>query len=126
MAGKEASEGMMVTAVLDPASASIRGYTDMYMAKYKTAPNGFSPSFYDFTDMMFEAMRRAGTVSDTQKVRLELEKLKDYSGVLGQLNWTGKANYGVDHQLAVPFYVSEIKNGAEVVRARCTVADGCK
>ena len=126
VAGKEASEGMVVHAVLDVGAPSTRAYIDMYQAKYKSAPNGFSPSFYDFTNMLFEAMRRASTVSDTQKVRLELEKLKDFDGALGKLNWTGKANYGVDHQLAVPFYIAEIKNGVEVIRARCTVADGCK
>lgn len=125
VAGKEASEGMIVHAVLDPSTRSTRTYMDLYIAKYKAAPNGFSPSFHDFTNMLFEAMRRAGTVTDTQKVRLELEKLKDFEGVLGKLNWTGKASYGIDHQLAVPFYVAEIKNGIEVVRARCTVAAGC-
>lgn len=125
VAGKEVSEGMMVHAVLDPNSASTRAYIDSYTAKYKTAPNGFSPSFYDFTGMLFEAMKRAGTVTDSMKVAKELEGLKDYDGVLGKLSWTGKANYGIDHQLAVPFYVSEIKNGAEVVRARCTIAAGC-
>ena len=126
VAGKEASEGMMVHAVIDPAVPSTRAYMDMYASKYKAVSNGFSPSFYDFTSMLFEAMRRSGTVTDTQKVRLELEKIKDFNGVLGKLNWTGKANYGVDHQLAVPFYVSEIKNGVEAVRARCIVTEGCK
>lgn len=125
VAGREVSEGMMVHAVLDPNSASTRAYIDSYTAKYKTAPNGFSPSFYDFTGMLFEAMKRAGTVTDSMKVAKELEGLKDYEGVLGKLSWTGKANYGIDHQLAVPFYVSEIKNGAEVVRARCTIVVGC-
>ncbi|SEB08057.1 ABC transporter substrate-binding protein [Variovorax sp. YR216] len=125
VAGKEVVEGMMVHAVLDPAAPATRGYIEGYVAKYKTAPNGFSPSYYDFTNMLFEAMRRAGTVTDSGKVRQELEKLGSYNGVLGTLKWTGKANYGVDHQLAVPFYIAEIKNGVEVVRARCTVADGC-
>ena len=125
VAGKDAAEGMFAHAVLDPALPSTRAYTDAYMAKYKAVPNGFSPSFYDFTNMLFEAMRRAGTVTDTAKVRTELEKLKDFPGALGKLNWTGKANYGVDHQLAVPFYIAEIKNGIEVIRARCTVSDGC-
>jgi branched-chain amino acid transport system substrate-binding protein len=124
--GKEVTEGMIVHAVLDPTAAATRAYIDTYTAKYKTAPNGFSPSFYDYTNMMFEAMRRAGTVTDSDKVRGEMVKLGDYSGVLGKLSWTGKANYGVDHQLAVPFYIAEIKNGAEVVRARCTVTEGCK
>ncbi|HSV81756.1 MAG TPA: ABC transporter substrate-binding protein [Ramlibacter sp.] len=126
VAGKEVTEGMMVHAVLDLSAPATSAYIDTYTAKYKSAPNGFSPSFYDFTNMLFEAMRRAGSVSDPNKVRLELEKLSGYSGVLGKLEWTGKANYGVDHQLAVPFYIAEIKNGVEVVRARCTVNDGCK
>lgn len=125
VAGKEASEGMITHAVIDPGLKSTSAYIDTYTAKHKTAPNGFSPSYYDFTSMLFEAMRRAGTVTDTEKVRLELEKLHDFPGVLGSLNWTGKANYGVDHQLALPFYVAEIKNGVEVIRARCSVIEGC-
>ena len=72
------------------------------------------------------APRAVSSVTDSAKVRLELEKLTGYTGVLGKLGWTGKANYGVDHQLAVPFYIAEIRNGVEVVRARCTVAEGCK
>jgi len=125
VAGKEAAEGMMVHAVIDANLKSTSAYIDAYKAKYKSAPNGFSPSYYDFTGMLFEAMRRAGTVTDSAKVRVELEKINDYAGVLGKLGWTGKANYGVDHQLAVPFYVAEIKNGVEVIRARCTVTEGC-
>jgi branched-chain amino acid transport system substrate-binding protein len=56
---------------------------------------------------------------------LELEKIKTFSGVLGELSWTGKAMYGSDHQLNAPFYVAEVKDGQEVIRAQCTVA-GCK
>lgn len=126
VAGKEPAEGMMVHAVLDPAAPATRAYLDAYQAKYKAAPNGFSPAYYDFSNLLFEAMRRAGTVTDSAKVAQALEAISGHNGVLGTLNWTGKAQYGVDHQLAVPFYIAEIKNGAEVVRARCTVADGCK
>lgn len=125
VAGKEASEGMMVYAVLDPSNASTKAYLDAYAAKYKTAVNGFSPAYYDFTNMLFEAMRRAGTVTDSQKVATELGNLKDFDGALGKLSWTGKARYGSNHQLAVPFYIAEIKNGAEVIRARCSLAGGC-
>ncbi len=125
VAGKDVVEGMMVHAVLDPSAPATRAYIDSYTTKYKTAPNGFSPAYYDFTNMLFEAIRRAGSVGDSAKVRQELEKLTTYNGVLGTLKWTGKASYGNDHQLAVPFYIAEIRNGAEVVRARCTVADGC-
>lgn len=125
VAGKAASEGMLIYSMLDPSLPSTKAYLDLYTAKYKAAPNGFSPAFYDFTGMLFEAMKRAGTVSDATQVAKALEALKDYEGALGKLGWTGKANYGVDHQLAVPFYIAEIKDGVEVIRARCSVAAGC-
>lgn len=126
VAGKEASDGMIVHAAIDPNLPSTRAYLDLYLARYKVLPNGFSPAFYDFASMMFEAMRRAGTTTDAARVAGELEKMKDFPGVLGKLNWTGKASYGIDRQMAVPFYVAEIKGGVETILARCTVADGCK
>lgn len=125
VAGKEATEGMYVHTPINPGLASVKAYADLYAAKYHSPMNGFSPSFYDGTSMLFEAMRRAGTVDDTDKVRTELEKISNFDGALGKLNWTGKAVYGIDHQLSVPFYVAEIKDGKEVIRASCTVS-GCK
>ncbi|CAN5304202.1 ABC transporter substrate-binding protein [soil metagenome] len=125
VAGKAAVEGMIVHAPIDPALPSTKAYLDAYQAKYKAVANGFSPSFYDATNMLFESMRRAGTVTDTTKVRAELEKLSNFPGALGSLSWTGKASYGIDHQLSIPFYVAEVKDGADVIRARCTV-EGCK
>src|SRR5699024_7032321 len=124
LAGKDATEGMMVHSVLDPSHEGTKAYMDAYAAKYNAPMNGFSPSFYDVTNMMFEAMQRAGTVTDTEKVREELANLKDFEGALGTLNWTGQESYGSNQQLALPFYVAEIKDGEEVIRARCTT-DGC-
>lgn len=124
VAGKESAEGIFVHTPINPGLASAKAYSDLYTAKYKTPMNGFSPSFYDGTNMLFEAMRRAGTVDDTDKVRVELEKITNFAGALGTLNWTGKAAYGIDHQLNVPFYIAEVKDGKEVIRASCTVS-GC-
>jgi branched-chain amino acid transport system substrate-binding protein len=125
VAGKAAAEGMFVHTPIDPQQVSTKAYVDLYAAKYKTAMNGFSPAFYDATNMLFEAMRRAGTVSDSDKVRIELEKIKDFPGALGSLSWTGQATYGINHQLNAPFFIAEVKDGTEVIRARCTV-DGCQ
>jgi branched-chain amino acid transport system substrate-binding protein len=125
VAGKQAAEGLLVHTPIDPAKPSVKAYSDLYAAKYKHPMNGFSPAFYDGTRMMFQAMRKAGSVTDSDKVRLELEKIKTFSGALGELSWTGKTMYGIDHQLSAPFYVAEVKDGQEVMRAQCTVA-GCK
>src|SRR3546814_8203582 len=86
--------------------------------------NGFSPAFYDGTNMLFEAMKRAGTVTDTDAVRKAMEGIKDFHGALGTLNWTGQEVYGINHQLNAPFYVAEVVGGKEVIRAPCTVT-GC-
>ena len=102
-----------------------QAYAALYAAKYKHPMNGFSPAFYDGTNLLFEAMRRTGTVDDTDKVRAELERISGFQGALGTLDWTGKAMYGIDHQLNAPFYVAEVQDGKEIIRARCTV-EGCR
>lgn len=122
VAGKAATEGMYVHTPLDSALPSTKAYADMYAAKYKSPMNGFSPVFYDATNMLFEAMRKAGTVTDTAKVRDELAKLKDYQGALGTINWTGMQTYGINHQMDAPFFIAEVKDGNEVMVARCNVS----
>lgn len=125
VAGKQAAEGMLVHAPIDPKLPSTAAYAERYAARYKRPMNGFSPAFYDGTRMVFEAMRAAGTVSDTAKIRAELEKIKGFKGALGESTWSGQAAYGIRHQLDAPFYVAEVKDGQEVIRARCTEA-GCR
>lgn len=122
VAGKQAAEGMLVNTPIDPANTAVKSYSERYYQKYHKRMNGFSPAFYDGTNMLFAAMRRAGTVTDTDKVRVALEQTRDYKGILGTMNWTGKAHYGADHQIDAPFYIAEVKDGQEVVRARCTPA----
>ncbi len=125
VAGKQAVEGLLVHTPIDPKLPSTAAYAAKYTAKYKRAMNGFSPAFYDGTHLLFEAMRKAGTVTDTARIKDELEKIKGHKGALGESSWTGKGMYGIDHQLDAPFYVAEVKDGQEVIRARCTVS-GCK
>ncbi len=122
VAGKEACEGMLVNTPIDPANTAVKAFAERTQAKYGKRMNGFSPNFYDGTHMLFQAMQQAGTVTDTDKVRTALAGSKDYAGILGRLNWTGKAAYGTDHQISAPFYIAEVKNGQEVIRARCTPA----
>lgn len=121
VAGKAAAEGMMVNAPVDPANTAVKAYGERYAAKYKKNMNGFSPAFYDGTHMLFQAMQKAGTVADTDKVRVALEQIRDYRGILGVLNWTGQDVYGASHQIDAPYFISEVKDGQEVVRARCNL-----
>ncbi|CAM4073935.1 ABC transporter substrate-binding protein [Bordetella tumulicola] len=121
VAGKAATEGMMVTSLQDPDNKAVADYAKRYAEKYNKKMNGFSPAFYDGTHMLFKAMQNAGTVTDSTKVRDELEKLNGYEGIQGKLTWSGKARYGIDHQVASPFFISEVKDGQEVTVARCDV-----
>ena len=121
VAGKAATEGMMVTSLQDPDNKEVAHYAQRYWDKYKKKMNGFSPAFYDGTHMLFKAMQNAGTVTDSTKVRDELEKLNGFKGIQGVLTWSGKERYGIDHQVASPFFISEVKDGQEVTVARCDI-----
>ncbi|MGB3423520.1 MAG: ABC transporter substrate-binding protein [Castellaniella sp.] len=125
VAGKESAEGILVHTLVDPDYAPTKAYIELHKANYAQAMNGFSPSFYDTTRMIFEAIRQAQTIEDTQAVVGKLENIKDFDGAAGKLSWTGKSTYGIDHQISTPFYVAEVVNGQEVIRAKCTISGGC-
>lgn len=125
VAGKQATEGLFVHTPINPDVPAIKAYAATYQKKYNQPMNGFSPSFYDGTEMLFKAMQNAGTVTDTDKVRIALENIKNYHGIMGTLNWTGEKRYGINHQLNAPFYVAELQDGKEVIKAQCTI-EGCK
>lgn len=125
VAGANAAKGMFVHTPMNPDLPATKAYMTKYAAKYSHAMNGFSPAFYDGTKILFEAMRKAGTVTDTDAIRKEMENISGFEGALGKSSWTGKDMYGSNHQLDAPFYVAEVVDGKEVIRAMCTVS-GCK
>lgn len=125
VAGAEATEGMLVHTLVDPILAETKAYMDKYAANYQGAMNGFNPAFYDATGMLLQAIARAGTIDDATKVADELAATKDYAGATGKLSIGGEATYGINRQVEAPFYVAEVVGGAEVIRSRCSVANGC-
>lgn len=125
VAGEDAAEGMFVHTPINPELPSTKAYMDLYAEKYTHAMNGFSPAFFDGTNILFQAMQDAGTVSDTKAILKSMENISDFEGALGRSNWTGADAYGINHQLDAPFYVAEVVNGEEVIRATCTVSS-CK
>ena len=121
VAGKAAAEGLFVHSGIDLAIPGVAAYQARYEKTYNAKMNGFSPYFFDGVNMLFKAMQIAGTVEDSAAVRDALAEIKDYPGVLGTLNWTGKEKYGIAHQIDAPFYVARVKDGEEVIVARCNV-----
>jgi len=125
VAGVQATEGMLVYAPISPANQAVATYAERYRKTFNKPMNGFSPSYYDSARMLFEAIAKAGTTTDTAKVAATLAAMRDYHGIMGTLNWTGKDVYGIARQVDMPFYVAEVKGGKEVIRARCTLSE-CK
>jgi branched-chain amino acid transport system substrate-binding protein len=122
VAGKQA-EGFVSYEMFDFEAPTAQPFVKAYGAKYGAGIiNSQTPAFYNATKILFEAIRRAGTADDTTKVRDAMEKLEGYdAGIYGPVRWTGNAIYGVNHQLALPFYVVEVKNGKPVSRAKLSV-----
>ncbi|MBV7482146.1 ABC transporter substrate-binding protein [Bordetella sp. BOR01] len=125
VAGTQATEGMVVYAPIDPSNKAVSDYAERYRLAHNKPMNGFSPSYYDSANMLFQAISTAGTVTDTKKIADALAAMRDYKGILGTLNWTGKEAYGIDRQVAMPFYVAEVHAGKEVIVAKCTL-DACE
>lgn len=122
IAGKEATENVYVHQPINPESPAIQEYTKRFEAKYRIPLNAFSPFFYANLQMMFAGMQKAGTVTDTDKVREAMLGLKDFDSVLGKVNWMGDKLWKSNQQLDAPFYVALIKGGAAHVVAKCTPA----
>ena len=122
VAGKQA-EGFVSYEMFDFDAPTAQPFVKAYGAKYGAGIiNSQTPAFYNATKILFEAIRRAGTADDTTKVRDAMEKIEGYdAGIYGPVRWTGNAIYGVNHQLALPFYVVEVKNGKPVSRAKLAV-----
>ncbi len=114
-AGKEFAEGTIVYVGAD-ASAEKYKYLQREYEKIHPPPmNSFNVFFYDAAHMLFDAMKKAGTVTDVAKVRAALETIVPYQGMQGKLRWTGKDYYGSDHQLLLPVFVGQIVDGNEKI-----------
>lgn len=121
VAGKEAAEGAYVLDVINVQDPAMQKFMERYSRRFNMSMNHFVPNFYDMTMLIFEAMKNAGTVSDTVKVRDALEKIKDYKGVSGMISMIGKKTYGVNRQIGTPFFISRVHDGKEITVAKCDV-----
>jgi branched-chain amino acid transport system substrate-binding protein len=120
IAGKAATENLYVHQPVDLALPAIKRYAQRYTGKYGMPMNGFSPFFYANLEMLFESMKRAGTVSDTDKIRGAMLSLKSFDTLVGKSSWMGQAKWGSNQQLSAPVYIGLVKNGSVGIVATCT------
>jgi branched-chain amino acid transport system substrate-binding protein len=83
---------------------SIQNFITKYKAKYNMMPDAMSFLAYDAGMILFDAIKRAGS-TDPEKVKNELAKTKDYSGV------TGKISINEQRNAIKPAVILEIKGG---------------
>ena len=115
------AEGFVSYDMFDFRAAAATPFIEAYHKKWPGIINAQCPAFYNGAKVLFEAMRRAGTL-DTTAVRDVLEnKIAGYdAGLYGGVKWAGMQNYGVNHQMILPFLISEVKNGVPVPLAYLT------
>jgi branched-chain amino acid transport system substrate-binding protein len=121
-AAPEALEGFMFHMDSD-ITAPTGKFGDLYNEVKRRKPqipvDSFIGNAHSMFMMLTKAIQNAGTVENTDAVRLALERIDDFDGVNGKYGWEGKDAYGINHQLKGPLYLGEgiggkIKIGAKI------------
>lgn len=111
-------EGFLAYEQFDFETPKGKKFADAYHAKWPGLINAEAPIWYSATKLLFEAFRRAGTTSDVDKVRDAIAHLDGFdTSLFGPVVWGGQSEYGVKHQLELPFIITEIKSGKIVTKA---------
>jgi branched-chain amino acid transport system substrate-binding protein len=114
------AEGFLSLEVFDFTSPAGTKFADDYHKQWPGVINAQTPLWYNTAKILFEAVHRAGT-TEVEKVRDAMLTTEGYdAGIIGPVVWGGQANYGVNHQLLVPFWIAGVKDGKEVMLAKIT------
>ena len=117
------ANGFIKYDVVNEAEPQAKPLIAAYAKKYSGPMNGMVPIYYNATQILLEAMRRADSL-DTTKVRDEVEKMQGWNTALyGPLRWGGKAAYGDDHQILLPFYMKQVDGKSVVLKATLAPTD---
>lgn len=118
------AEGFMSYEVFNFSDPAAQQFLIKYHKKWSGIVNAQTPIWYNAARLMLEGIKRAGSTTDTDAVRNAIENLEGFStGAFGETKWGGMERYGVNHQLLLPFWIVEVKDGKEVVRAALRTND---
>jgi len=90
----------------DPQKAVCKEYSEKYAAKFKAPESSFGGYAYDAILMLNQALAKAG--SDREKIRGELEGLKNFVGISGIFNMSPEDHNGLS---PAAFVMVKIQNG---------------
>jgi branched-chain amino acid transport system substrate-binding protein len=112
------ADGFLSLEVYDFTSPAGAKFAEDYHKQWPGVINAQAPLWYNTSKILFEAIRRAGT-TDVEAVRDSMLKIEGYDpGIIGPVVWGGQGDYGVNHQLLVPFWIAGVKDGKEVMLER--------
>jgi branched-chain amino acid transport system substrate-binding protein len=108
VAGKEGAEGHIHSGP-HIVPGAVQKWHDQFVARWKEW-DASSILFADHLDLIVTGIKKANSL-DTAKVRDAIETMNFESRVYGPVKFGGKRRYGIAHQLLVPVFVSQVKNG---------------
>ena len=77
-------------------TAVTKTFVENYTKKYGHAPDQFAAAAYDGVYMAMDAVERAGSVTDTRKIRDAMAEMKGFNGVCGTFSFDAKRDPVVD------------------------------
>lgn len=94
---------------------NVRKLQDEYRTLLKEEPpeNNFFYLFVAGGRALTQAITAAGTYKDADKVAEALRGLQVTDPNLGKGRWIGKASYGIEQELSLPFAIGLIENGEQ-------------
>ncbi|WP_158592318.1 ABC transporter substrate-binding protein [Noviherbaspirillum sedimenti] len=115
-AGKEAAEGMVSVLYADPNNEGYKRLAAEYKKSLGQEPNEIIVAFYDATNVLLQAIQKAGDARDTTKVAAAFAKALPMKSAQGDLlALGGNTSAGAGQQIISTNYIGVIKNGQPVV-----------
>ena len=115
-AGKEAAEGVLNTLYVDPSNKPYQDFAAEFTKVVGQEPNEVITGHADGALFLMQAIAASGTTTDTSKFEAGFFKAAPYTSMQGdKMGVSGKAKYGLDHQVNYWRYLGEIRNGVPVV-----------
>lgn len=90
----------------------VQDFRKRYQQKYKIEPNALSALGYDLGYFIADAIKRANSTTDREKLRRALENTKNFMGVTGIISIDAK------HNAKKSAVIIEIKNGVQKFKQR--------
>jgi branched-chain amino acid transport system substrate-binding protein len=95
----------------------VRDFHAAYVKKYGEEPGAWSDWQTTPPYIIAQALAKAGTVDDVEKIKAVLEK-EMFDAPWGKVKYGGAKKFGIPRQLLIPVFISTVKNGNIVVLDR--------